>query len=117
MSGRSTGQRSGRSSGRSYAGRGRGRTSGRGRSGGSQGSSKNQQEIIKFIPHGLGRQQQVSTYDTVKEAIILQVQKTYFNGQDTAKSLRDLVKLDIHATPPIRVVGSTTNRRGGNNPG
>jgi Reverse transcriptase (RNA-dependent DNA polymerase) len=109
MSGRSSGQRSGgRSGGRSsYTGRGRGRSSGRqGRSGGSSSSSKsNQQEILKFTPHGIGRQQQVSTYDTVKEAIIIHVQKTYVNGQDTAKSLRDLVKLDLTAAP-VRIMST-----------
>ncbi len=57
---------------------------------------------MKFYPHGIGRERQAVTYDTVKDHIVSYVQKTYKNGQDTAVSLRDLRKKDLNLLQPKR---------------
>jgi hypothetical protein len=57
---------------------------------------------MKFYPHGIGREKQAVTYDTVKDHIVQYVQKTYKNGQDTAVSIRDLVKKDLTPLQPTR---------------
>jgi hypothetical protein len=57
---------------------------------------------MKFFPHGIGRDTQTVTYDTVKEHIVQYVQKTYKNGQDIAVSLRDLEKKDLESLVPKR---------------
>ena len=86
--------------GRGYrGGRGSGRFQGR-RSWSTSTSSK--QPEMKFYPHGIGRERQAVTYDTVKDHIVSYVQKTYKNGQDTAVSLRDLRKKDLNLLQPKR---------------
>ena len=86
--------------GRGYrGGRGSGRFQGR-RSWSTPTSSK--QPEMKFYPHGIGRERQAVTYDTVKDHIVSYVQKTYKNGQDTAVSLRDLRKKDLNLLQPKR---------------
>jgi hypothetical protein len=64
---------------------------------------------MKFFPHGIGRDRQTVTYDTVKDHIVQFVQKTYENGQDIAISLRDLNKKDLSALLPSRGQASSTN--------
>jgi hypothetical protein len=59
-------------------GRGTGRFQGR-RNWNSISSSTKQPEI-KFFPHGIGRERQAVSYDTVKDHILQYVQKTYRNG-------------------------------------
>jgi hypothetical protein len=78
----------------SYRG-GRGQTSRSGRSGkavqekkttGTASSSSTTE--LKFIPHYSGKQQTV-TYDTVKDHIIILIQKTYKHGSDIAQAIRE----------------------------
>jgi hypothetical protein len=57
---------------------------------------------MKFFPHGIGRERQTVTYDTVKDNIVQFVQKTYNNGQDIAISLRDLTIKDLSTLQPVR---------------
>jgi hypothetical protein len=61
---------------------------------------------MKFSPHGIGRERQAVTYDTVKDHIVQYVQKTYKNGQHAAVSIRDLQKKDI--IPLQRTRGTAT---------
>ena len=89
--------------GRGYrGGRGRGRSTGRRQQG--RGTPPKKQLEMKFFPHGIGRETQTVTYDTVKEHIVQFVQKTYKNGQDIAVSLRDLKVKDLEPLAPIRGV-------------
>ena len=93
-------------------GGGRGRNSrnqgrGRGRFPRYQSNNAKQPEM-KFYPHGMGRERQTVTYDTVKDHIIQQVQKTYKNGHDVATSLRDLTKLDLDKEKPKRRISGNT---------
>ena len=46
---------------------------------------------MKFQPHGIGRDRQTVTFDTVKDHIIQVVQKSYKHGLDIAKTLREEV--------------------------
>jgi hypothetical protein len=64
---------------------------------------------MKFFPHGIGRDKQTVTYDTVKEHIVQYVQKTYKNGQDVAVSLRDLVIKDLSSMQPSRGEATATD--------
>ena len=64
---------------------------------------------MKFFPHGIGRERQTVTYETVKDHIVQYVQKTYKCGQDIAVSLRDLQKKDLNPTAPIRGISSETD--------
>ena len=61
---------------------------------------------MKFFPHGIGRERQTVTYETVKEHIVQYVQKTYKCGQDIAVSLRDLQKKDLTPNAPVRGTSS-----------
>ena len=86
--------------GRGYrGGRGNGRFQGR-RSWRTTTSSKLPE--MKFFPHGIGRERQTVSYDTVKDYIVQVIQKTYKNGQDTAVSIRDLKKKDLTPLQPTR---------------
>jgi hypothetical protein len=91
---------------RDNRGGGRGRTGrgfyrggrGRGRFKSKKPRSQTSKQLeMKFFPHGIGRDKQTVTYDTVKEHIVQYVQKTYKNGQDVAVSLRDLVIKDLRS--------------------
>jgi hypothetical protein len=57
---------------------------------------------MKFCPHGIGRETQTVTCDTVKDCVAQQVQKTHEHGQDIAVSLRDLKKKDPDNQKPTR---------------
>jgi hypothetical protein len=93
--------------GRGYrGGRGRGRFQGR-RNWSTSASSK--QPEMKFFPHGIGRERQTVTYDTVKDHIVQYVQKTYKNGQDAAVSIRDLKKKELTPLQPIRGTAVATD--------
>ena len=65
---------------------------------------------MKVFPHGIGRETQTVTYDTVKEHIVQYVQKTYKNGQDVAVSLRDLQKKDLSLSSPTRGQSQDTDQ-------
>ncbi len=71
---------------------GRGNRGGRGIGGRFQGrrnwSKSSKQPEMKFFPHGIGRERQTVSFDTVKDHIVQYVQKTYMHGQDTAVSIR-----------------------------
>jgi hypothetical protein len=79
--------------GRGYCG-GQGNGRFQGRRNWSTTTSSKQQEM-KFFPHGIGRERQTVSYDTVKDYIVQIIQKTYKNGQDSAVSIRDLNKRDL----------------------
>ena len=82
------------------SGRGKGRNTGSGRGGGQRprsGRSKNNsqatkkvddKEKMKFTPYYTGKQQG-ATYDTVKDHVIKQVQRTYKFGNDIAMALEN----------------------------
>jgi hypothetical protein len=57
---------------------------------------------MKFFPHGIGRDQQAVSYDTVKDHIVQYVQKTYRNGQDAVVSIRNLAVMDLTPHEPTR---------------
>ena len=65
-------------------------------------SSSTKQPEIKFFPHGIGRERQAVSYDTVKDHIVQYVQKTYRNGQDAAVSIRNLAVMDLTPHEPTR---------------
>ena len=64
---------------------------------------------MKFFPHGIGRDRQTVTYDTVKDHIVQYVQKTYNQGQDIAISLRDLAIKDLDPQQPRRGQATSTD--------
>jgi hypothetical protein len=70
---------------------------------------------MKFYPHGIGRDRQAVSYDTVKDHIVQYVQKTYRNGQDAAVSIRNLVVMDLTPHEPTRGISrdvdATANRQ------
>ena len=83
---------------------------GRGRFQGTKPTSSNSAKLeMKFFPHGIGRDRQTVTYDTVKDPIVQFVQKTYNNGQDIAISLRDLAIKDLSPLQPIRGQATSTD--------
>jgi hypothetical protein len=59
---------------------------------------------MKFFPHGIGRDRQAVSYDTVKDHIVQYVQKTYRNGQDAAVSIRNLAVMDLTPHEPTRSI-------------
>jgi hypothetical protein len=65
-------------------------------------SSSTKQPEMKFFPHGIGRDRQAVSYDTVKDHIVQYIQKTYRNGQDAAVSIRKLVVMDLTPHEPKR---------------
>jgi hypothetical protein len=92
-------------SGRGRGGRGfrGGRGRGRFQSNTKARSPISKQLEMKSFPHGIGRNKQTVTYDTVKDLIVQYVQKrTYNNGQDIAISLRELVEKDLSPLLPTR---------------
>jgi hypothetical protein len=66
-----------------------------------------QQEKI-FAPHVQGKAQ-AATYATVKDAIISYIQKTFKDGDDTAKSLKDGTVFDLTSVEPTRVISTNTD--------
>jgi hypothetical protein len=91
-------------SGRNGGNRGRGSQSGKPKN--HTGSSKAPE--MKFVPHGIGKERQTVTYNTVKEYIIQLVQKTYKNGKDVANSLRKMQKIDMTKNMPTRRLSQET---------
>ena len=51
---------------------------------------------MKFFPHGIGRERQTVSYNTVKAYTVQVIQKTYKNGQDTPVPIQDLKKKDLN---------------------
>ena len=95
----------GRGGGRSTRRQGKGGTyKGRGQRFGYQ----NKQEL-KFYPQGGGRQQQ-ATFEAVKEHILQYIQKTYEQGYEIAKSLREMKEKDFSKERPKRVTSEETDK-------
>jgi hypothetical protein len=63
---------------------------------------------MKFVPHGIGKERQSVTYQTVKDYIIQLVQKSYRNGKDVADSLRKMEKIDMSKNMPARKISQET---------
>ena len=80
---------SGRGSGQFNRRNNRGRNSNRG----NNNNSHSQSSEMKFIPHYTGKQQMV-TYDSVKDHIVQQIQKSFKYGNDIAQAIRDMVYED-----------------------
>ena len=64
---------------------------------------------MKFTPHGIGRDKQTVTFDTVKDHIVQTVQKNYKHGQDIAKSLRDKARINLAPVTPKRTLSTSTD--------
>jgi hypothetical protein len=60
------------------------------------------------VLHGIGKERQTVTYQTVKEYIIQLVQKTHKNGKDVADSLRKMEKIDMTKNMRIRKLSQET---------
>ena len=91
-------------------GRGRGQGRGNQKSGGRGRSNfrknkfnANDKKEIKFAPQGQGKGQ-TATYATVKDAIIHYIQKTYKNGEDVVKSLKNGKLIDMKIEEPKREI-------------
>ena len=80
---------SGRGSGQSNRRFNRGRNFNRG----NENHGNSQSSEMKFIPHYTGKQQMV-TYDSVKDHIVQQIQKSFKYGNDIAQAIRDMVYED-----------------------
>ena len=99
----------GRSSGRGFRGNYNNRSGNNSNNNSSNRNNNNRNNTqnksnseLKFTPHYSGKQQ-MATYDTVKEHIIQQIQKTYQYGNDMASSLCDLTYTDTPGgAKPIR---------------
>jgi hypothetical protein len=63
---------------------------------------------MKFVPHGIGKDRQTVTYQTVKDYIMKLVQKSFRNGKDVADSLRKMEKIDMTKNMPTRKVSRET---------
>jgi hypothetical protein len=88
------------SSGRNGNNRGKGNQDGKPRN--NTGSNKTLE--MKLVPHGIGKDRQTVTYQTVKDYIIQLVQKSFRNGKDVADSLRRMEKIDMTKNVPIRKI-------------
>ena len=92
--------------GRESQGRGRGRSRyggrGKGRSNANPKKSDNKKPEMKFYPHAVGAQSQSVTFDTVKDCIVQNVQKTCDHGIDIAESLEKESSKDLTALTPVR---------------
>jgi hypothetical protein len=97
--------------GRDYARQRNGQRTGRfqGRRNRSTPTSSKQPKM-KFYPHEIGRYQQAVSYDTVKDHIVQQVQKTYRNGQDALViSIQNLLVKDLSPFQPQRGTAGATD--------
>ena len=57
---------------------------------------------MKLYTHGSGKQQQFMTYNTVKDHIVQDIQKTYKSRQAITISLRNLEKKNLMGVRPFR---------------
>ena len=64
----------------------------------SQGNNKDKTSEIKFATQG--PRINMASYNTVKEVVINYVQENYKNGQDVAKSLKQMEKVDLTSVEP-----------------
>jgi hypothetical protein len=63
---------------------------------------------MKFVPHGIGKDRQTVTYQTVKDYIIQLVQKSFRNGKDVADSFRKMEKINMTKNMPTRKISRET---------
>ena len=70
-------------------------------------NSINQKEY-KFHPHSF-RRQYYATYASMKEILIQNTQKSWDGSYDIAKSLKDLIKLDLTGKEASRSESNKTN--------
>ena len=87
-------------------GRGRSRYGGRGkgRSNANPKKSDNKKPEMKFYPHAVGAQSQSVTFDTAKDYIVQNVQKTCDHGIDIAELLEKEEMKDLSVLVPRRKV-------------
>ena len=52
--------------------------------GGRTWNMNSKQPEMKFYPHGIGRDRQMVTYDTVKDHLVQVIQKNFKHGQDNS---------------------------------
>jgi hypothetical protein len=67
--------------------------------------ANSQNKEIKFSPHTQGKAQ-CATYNTVKDAIIQYIQKTYKDGNDVAQSLKEAKSIDLAKEKPVRLIST-----------
>ena len=65
---------------------------------------KNDNQEMKFTPYYVGKQQG-ATFDTVRDHLLLQMQKTFKDGKDIVQALRDNVD-DLGSARPVRSISS-----------
>jgi hypothetical protein len=98
--------RRGRSSS-GHNGSNQGKPSQHGKPGNNTGSNKTPE--MKFVPHGIGKDRQTVTYQTVKDYIIQLVQNSFRNhGKDVADSIRKMQKIDMTKNMPTRKLSRAT---------
>ena len=82
-----------------HGGRGRGRGSnGRGR--GGYNSNKNKEKEMKFATQDQMTRGYYSTYSTIKDTIVIEVQKKYEYGCDIASAIRTGKRFDLKSEEP-----------------
>ena len=74
---------------------------------GQKTTNTNRQPEFTVHSHG---QRRYHTYDSVKELIIEDIQKSYEFGYDIAKSLRDLRLIDLDLKKPKRQISTETDQ-------
>ena len=93
--------------------RGRGRGRGRGRFSTKLSctpSTKYYEKELKFFLHGSSSDGRIAaTFDTIKQNIIQNVQRTYKNGLDIAQSLKNETIIDLEAMKPARKISGATD--------
>ena len=71
--------------------------------------ANSQNKEIKFSPHTQGKAQ-CATYNTVKDAIIQYIQKTYKDGNDVAQSLKNASAIDLAKEKPVRLISKEEDK-------
>ena len=96
-------------SNRRYGGRGRSWSNKQSHNSKNNNSkSQNNERELKFNPNTHGKQNS-ATFATVKEAIILNIQRYFKFGYEVAKSIEDEAVIDIKAEKPTRDISTDAN--------
>ena len=90
----------GRNSGRSNGNNSRNRN----KNNGENNNISKEKEELKFQPHYAGQNQTGSTYSTIKDHILNEIQKSYKYGFDIAKALRLEEDKGTRAPEPERIL-------------
>ena len=72
----------------------------------SRPSKNNDHQEMKFTPYYAGKQQG-ATFDTVRDYLLLQMQKTFRDGRDIVQALRDDTD-DFGGIEPVRKISTKT---------